>query len=101
MGEAIYTLGAWRVKPGREAEFVEAWKDLSRLFSQLPMPPGGTGTLVQSLTDPLLFYSFGAWQSMEAILVMRQDAKAQEGIKKVADLCTEATPGSYRVVAIA
>ena len=99
MADVIYTLGVWRVKPGKEAEFIEAWKWLGGIFSRLPMPPGGTGTLVQSITDPLLFYSFGGWQSMEAIQAMRQDASAQAGIKKVAELCTEATPGSFRVVA--
>jgi len=99
MEEAVYTLAVWRVKPGKEAEFIEAWKGLSVQFSNLPLPPGGKGTLVQSLTDPLLFYSWGQWSSMEAIKAMRQDAAAQAGIRKVGELCTEATPGSYRVVA--
>ncbi len=99
MAETVYTLGQWQVREGKEGEFIEAWKDLGRLFSQLPMPPGGKGTLIQSLNDPLLFYSFGEWSSLEAIQAMRQNAKAQEGIKKVAELCTVATPGSFRVVA--
>ena len=99
MEEVVYTLGAWRVKPGKEVEFVAEWKALGKLFAQLPLPPGGKGTLVQSLSDPLLFYSFGAWSSMEAIQAMRKDATAQEGIKKVGELCSEATPGSFRVVA--
>ncbi len=101
MADVIYTLGAWRVKPGKEAEFIEAWKGLSTVFRQLPMAPEGTATLVQSLNDPLLFYSFGAWPSLESVQAMRQNATAQEGIKKVAELCTEATPGSYRVAAVA
>jgi heme-degrading monooxygenase HmoA len=99
MDGSVYTLGVWRVKPGRESEFIEGWKDLGRLFAKLPMPPGGKGTLVQSLSDPLLFYSFGEWVSMEAIQAMRKDAVAQAGIQKLADLCTEAIPGSFRVVA--
>src|SRR5512141_2873903 len=96
MEGSVYTLGMWRVKPGKEAEFIEAWKELGQLFSQLPQPPGGKGTLVQSLNDPLLFYSFGEWSSMEAIQAMRQDATAQDGIRQVAELCTEAKPGSFR-----
>ncbi len=99
MAETVYTLAMWRVREGKEGEFIEAWKGLSTLFSQLPMPPGGKGTLVQSLNEPLLFYSFGEWSSMEAIQAMRQNAQAQEGIKRVAELCTVATPGSFRVVA--
>ncbi len=52
--------GAWRVKPGKEAELIEAWKGPSTAFRQLPMAPEGTATLVYGLNDPLLFYSFGA-----------------------------------------
>ncbi len=99
MADEIYTVGAWRVKPDKEAEFIEAWKELSGIFRALPMPPGGTGTLVQSITDPLLFYSFGAWPSLESVQAMRQDPKAQAGIRRVGELCTEATPGSFRLVA--
>lgn len=101
MNEAVYTLGAWRVKPGKEAEFIEAWKGLSGVFSHLEMPPGGHGTLVQSLADPLLFYSWGEWPSLEAIKAMRLDPTAQEAIRKVGELCAEAAPGTYKVVAIA
>ena len=71
MEGSVYTLGVWRVQPGKDAEFIGAWKGLGSLFAQLPMPPGGVGTLVQSLNDPLLFYSFGEWSSMEAIQAMR------------------------------
>ncbi len=99
MADEIYTLGAWRVKPGREAEFIEAWKGLGDIFRQLPLPPGGKGTLVQSLTDPLLFYSFGAWPSLESVQAMRQDPNAQAGIQRLGEFCTEAAPGSFRLVA--
>jgi hypothetical protein len=40
MEEAVYTLGVWRVKPGKEEAFIEAWKALGNIFSQLPQPPG-------------------------------------------------------------
>ncbi len=99
MAERVYTVARWQVREGKEGEFIEAWKGLSGLFAQLPQPPGGKGTLVQSLNEPLLFYSFGEWPSLEAVQAMRQDAKAQEGIHQLAGLCTEAVPGSFRVVA--
>lgn len=99
MEEAVYTLGVWRVKPGKEAAFIEAWKALGNAFAQLPQPPSGKGTLIQSLDDPLLFYSFGPWSSLADIQAMRNNPHAQEGIKKLRELCTEATPGGFRVVA--
>jgi quinol monooxygenase YgiN len=101
MSESIYTLGVWRVKPGREAEFIEAWKGLSAEFSRLENPPGGHGTLVQSLSEPQLFYSWGEWPSLEAIQAMRQDPTAQAGIKKIAELCAESVPGTFKLVASA
>lgn len=99
MAERVYTLGRWRVREGKEGEFIVAWKELGKVFSQLPQPPGGKGTLVQSLNEPLLFYSFGEWSSLEAVQAMRQDADAQDGIRRLGELCDEATPGSFRVVA--
>jgi hypothetical protein len=99
MPETIYTLGVWRVKPESESEFITAWKAIGVIFSQLPAPPIGKGTLIQSLTEPSLFYSFGPWPSEEAVQAMRQDPQAQAGIERLRELCTEAIPGSFRLVA--
>lgn len=102
MIEPVYTLGVWRVKPGSEASFIAAWKDLGDIFLRLPHPPqAGKGTLVQSLTDPSLFCSFGPWRRAADIQAMREDKAAQEGIARLRALCVDATPGSFRVVAIA
>ena len=99
MTEAVYTLGVWRVKPDREAEFIAAWQALGDIFNHLPHPPNGKGTLIQSLTDPTLFYSFGPWGSLQDIRAMREDSTAQAAIQRLRELCTEATPGSFRVAA--
>jgi heme-degrading monooxygenase HmoA len=99
MPATIYTLGVWQVKPEHEAEFITAWKDLGVIFSQLPAPPTGKGTLIQSVTEPTLFYSFGPWQSLEDVQPMRQNPQAQAGINRLRTLCTEAIPGSFRLVA--
>jgi hypothetical protein len=98
MEEHIYTLGAWQVKEGKQQEFIGAWKALGEVFGALPDPPG-KGILIQSTSNPALFYSFGPWNGMEAVEAMRNNPEAQQGIRKLIDLCTEATPGSYRVVA--
>jgi heme-degrading monooxygenase HmoA len=96
-----YTLAMWRVKEGKEEEFVEAWKnDLGDYFLRLPNPPG-TGTLIRSVEDPQLFYSFGPWRSLEDIQKMRSDPRTKEVIGKLATLCEEAKPGTFRVVATA
>jgi heme-degrading monooxygenase HmoA len=99
MRESIYTLGVWRVKPEHEADFITAWKALGALFNQLSAPPTGKGTLIQSLTEPTLFYSFGPWPSLEAVQEMRQNSEAQAGLNRLRELCTEAIPGYFRLVA--
>jgi hypothetical protein len=99
MEEQVYTLGVWHVKEGREGEFVVAWKELGAIFASLPKPPSGKGVLIQSTTDPTLFYSFGPWHSASDVAAMRMDSRAQAGIQKIRELCTEAMPGMFRVVA--
>ena len=82
-----------------EAEFIEAWKDLGRIFASLPQPPSGKGLLIQSTSDRTLFYSFGPWRRSDDVEAMRADAGAKAGIKRIRDLCSEAIPGTFRVVA--
>ena len=97
MNEVYYTHAQWRVKTGKVEEFIAAWKSLGKTF----LATGGTahGTLIQSLSDPTEFYSFGPWDSMEDMQAMRADARAQEAIRKVRELCDEAAPGAYLLVA--
>ena len=96
MTEQFYTHALWRVKPGQQEVFVEAWKALGQIFAKLP--GSGKGTLIQSISDDTLFYSFGPWSSLESIEGMRRDADARKGIQRLEELCDEAAPGTYRVV---
>ena len=100
MSDEIYTLGAWRVKDGKQDEFVEAWKALGDYFRSLPKPPG-EGTLLQSVDDPLQFYSFGPWHSLDDIQEMRSRPDTPGEIGKLMELCEEGRPGAFRVVATA
>lgn len=100
MEDAYYTLGVWRVKEGREADFIAEWNAVGEAFARLKNPPG-TGTLIRSESDPALFYSFGPWSRLEDIDSMRGDAGARAAIARLVEHCTEATPGTFRVVATA
>jgi hypothetical protein len=96
--DTYYTHAMWRVKPGNEAVFIEAWQSLGETFHALPNPPG-QGSLLQSETDPTLFYSFGPWHRKDDIAAMRADPNAAAALKRLFDLCDEAAPGNYRLVA--
>jgi quinol monooxygenase YgiN len=98
MESQVMTLGMWRVKADQQESFISAWKRLGETFSHLPHPPG-KGTLLQSASDPTLFYSFGPWSSLADIEAMRSNPEAQAGISALRALCTEGVPGTYRVVA--
>jgi len=98
MSDGVYTLGVWRVKDGKEGEFVEAWIGLGRHFRSLANPPG-EGTLLQSLDEPQQFYSFGPWQRLDDIQEMRSHPDTPTEIGKLMELCEEGRPGTFRVVA--
>jgi hypothetical protein len=60
----IWTHGVWTVKPGREDEFAEAWRDL------VPIGVGlgsGDPSLLRDRERANVFRSFGPWPDLETI----------------------------------
>ncbi|MBW3582195.1 MAG: antibiotic biosynthesis monooxygenase [Euryarchaeota archaeon] len=94
----FYTLARWQVRPGNEEAFREAWHAMGDAFAVAVPDARSEGTLIQSLTEPTTFYSFGPWESLQQIERVRADPAAQEKMKAAMALCTEATPGAYRIV---
>ena len=97
MEHVAYTHALWRVRPGCEADFVEAWTVLAEVFSSLARPPLW-GTLLRSATEPCLFYSFGPWRSADDVAQMRSIKAVQVAMSELQQLCDESTPGLYHVV---
>ena len=97
MEQQVYTHALWRVKPGNEDAFIEAWTTLAETFSTLDQPPLW-GTLLRSTTEPNVFYSFGPWRSATDVEQMRNSAVAQGALSELRQLCEEATPGMYHVI---
>ena len=92
-----FTLATYRVKPGREDEFIERWRDLADSFASLARPPYW-GTLIRSHADRSLFHSFGPWESAADDAAMRSDAAATAAFRTLYELCEELTPDDYEVV---
>ncbi|HET9494128.1 MAG TPA: antibiotic biosynthesis monooxygenase family protein [Chloroflexia bacterium] len=98
MEEAYYTHARWRVKPGREEEFVEAWRVLASFYASEPNAIGH-GTLIRSLDDPSVFYAFGPWRTIEDIDAASGGPHSQESLSRLRDLCDEHSGGTYEVIA--
>jgi quinol monooxygenase YgiN len=73
---AVYSSGDWHVKPGREQEFVDAWRELAR-WSLAEFDPGW-GKLLRDKEDPTHFISIGEWPDDQVIEAWR----ASEGFKQ-------------------
>lgn len=95
---AYYTLGLLRAKPGNEAELRAAWQALCDRFGELASPPTGPVTLVQSLADPTVHYSFAPWRSEDDARAVLKDARTVEFLENMSELCAEVGPGMFRVV---
>jgi hypothetical protein len=98
MNEAYYTHALWHVKEGEAAEFIAAWEDFGKALSLVPDSPPVKGTLIQSLSNPDIFYSFGPWESLEHIEAMRSDPGVQAALMKISGHCRQASPGNYKTV---
>jgi quinol monooxygenase YgiN len=54
--------------------------------------------VIRDIENPIRFYSFGRWRSFDDIAAMRAHPEAVTAIARLADLCDEATPGTFEVV---
>src|SRR5205085_9084436 len=72
MQDKFYTHAPRRVKPGNQQAFIAAWRAMGDAFLALAGAKSH-GTLIQSLNNPTVFYSFGPWESLEQIQAMRAD----------------------------
>jgi heme-degrading monooxygenase HmoA len=91
-----YTHALWHVKEGMTDAFVGAWKNFGEALSKMPGSPALQGTLIQSVTDPLVFYSFGPWETLEDIHAIRNDENMKNAMAAIIATCEKAAPGTYR-----
>jgi heme-degrading monooxygenase HmoA len=68
----LYTLGEWVVKPGREDDFVESWREMAE-WTANEFAPGATAVLARDRADPSRFVSFGPWESDEQVNAWREN----------------------------
>ncbi|MGI8827333.1 MAG: antibiotic biosynthesis monooxygenase family protein [Chloroflexota bacterium] len=88
---SVYSLGIWIVKPGREGDFVEAWREMAD-WTTREMTGGEKGTLLRDREQPNRFVSFGPWDSVEAITAWRAHPGFRERVGKLREMLDDFSP---------
>ncbi len=87
---SVYTLGIWLVKPGRENDFVQAWRDLARKTQE--DYPAAKGVLMHDRDVPNRFISTGPWESLEQIEQWRGSENFQHNLQAIKELLEHFEP---------
>jgi hypothetical protein len=95
MKDYFYSLTAWKIKDNKREEFLHICEtEFATAFIKLN--PYSKVTLIQSLENPKIFCSFGAWIDLTQMQSSRANEVYRSAITKLVSLCDEARPGSYK-----
>ncbi|MGE5805661.1 MAG: hypothetical protein ACM339_09090 [Ignavibacteria bacterium] len=97
MNDNFYTLSLWKIKGGNRDEFLYVWKN-EFVSEYLRYNPYSSATLIQSLENPNVYYSFSPWANLATLQSARSDKKVRTVISKLVELCIEAKPGSFKKI---
>lgn len=82
---SLYTHGIWRVRPGKEDEFIAAWQDLAAWA--LGEIEGARGAMLLADRDePSHFYTLGPWDDLAAIQRFREHAGFNERMARIREV---------------
>ena len=90
-GSEVYTYADWRIALGREEDFVAAWKTFVT-WSAEQGARAEAGFLLQDPSDPQRFFSFGPWESEEALGEFFSAAGVEEKSAGMRDLAERFEP---------
>jgi heme-degrading monooxygenase HmoA len=96
MAERPYSQTEWRVKPGREADFVERWRELAE-WSALQGLAGAK--LFLDRDDPTRFVSFGPWESLDKVQRWRSLPGYDERIARLVEVLERFDPHTLEQIA--
>ena len=86
----VYTLGICTVKPGREEEFIAAWREMaSRTKADFP---DAAGVLLRDRDRTNRFISAGPWESSEQIRDWRASAAFADGLARMREMLESFEP---------
>lgn len=87
---SVYTLGIWLVHPGRENDFVQAWRDLARKTQE--DFPHANAVLMHDRDVPNRFISTGPWESIEQIEQWRTSMMYKQALESMHGLLEHFEP---------
>jgi quinol monooxygenase YgiN len=95
---AAYTSGEWHVKPGREQEFVNAWREMAD-WSGSEYDANGWAKLLRDKEDPTHFRSVGAWPDESVIEEWRASDGFKQRLAKIRELLDDLSIQSFDLAA--
>lgn len=95
---SVYTLGIWLVKPGRENDFVQAWRDMARKTKE--DFPQAQAVLMHDQDVPNRFISTGPWGSLEEIEQWRASSAYTDGVGAVREMIEHFEPHTLDEAAV-
>ena len=88
---AVYTVGIWIAKPGREDEFAQRWREMAE-WTEREIPSAASGTLLRDHERPNRFVSFGPWASLGDIEAWRANPGFGDRVSGMRPLLEEFSP---------
>ena len=92
----LYAFGVWIVKPGREDDFVAAWRTLAE-WTASNAPGAGISRLLQDEDQPSRFISIAPWDDRDALAASRSQLGFQERIAGLREMLETFTPANLDV----
>jgi quinol monooxygenase YgiN len=95
---AAYTSGEWHVKPGREQEFVDGWKEVADWVTK-EFDPTGWAKLLRDKENPGRFVSVGEWLDEATVDKWRASERAEQQLGMLRKLVDEGGVRDFQLVA--
>ena len=97
--ELIFGVGTFIVKPGKEDEFLSAWKEFANWTSNQFKNARSGAYLMQDIDNPQMFMVTGTWNSLEDIKAWQARPEFQDWMKRERELCDHFEPHNMKLVA--
>jgi heme-degrading monooxygenase HmoA len=94
--ENLYTHTTWRVKPGRQDDFVERWAEWVDWSHRQGLHE--EALLLRDVEDPQRFVSFGPWESVDVVRGWRALPGYQERVERLGEVLDGFDPETLEVV---